>query len=97
MEESNTCSACECTETFPLEPQGNDFTSSGQLGFLLIQTMSGCGAFNIERHANERQGEQKQEERMTEKVRQAKKGSGSEPGQPILDRITDQKTKPLVK
>lgn len=31
-----------------LEPQGNDFTSSGQVGFLLIQTMSGCGALNTE-------------------------------------------------
>lgn len=38
---------------FSLEPQGNDFTSSGQLGFLLIQTMSGCVALNIERRANE--------------------------------------------
>lgn len=71
---------------FPLEPQGNDFTSSGQLGFLPIQTMSGCGALNIERRADERQGK-KQEERMTEKVRRAKKESGSEPGRPILDRI----------
>lgn len=46
---------CVCGEAFSLEPQGNDFTSSGQLGFLLIQTMSGCGALNIERRVNEKE------------------------------------------
>lgn len=38
----------------PLEPRGNDFTSSGQLGFLLMQTISGCGPLNTERRVDER-------------------------------------------
>lgn len=41
-------------KVFSLEPQGNDFTSSGQLGFLQIQTMSGCGALNTEWWEKER-------------------------------------------
>lgn len=63
------CSVCEA---FSLEPQGNDFTSFGQLGFLLIQTMSGCGALNIERLADER-GRKKEEERMRRRREKQKK------------------------
>lgn len=72
---------CVCGEVFSLEPQGNDFTSSGQLGFLLIQTMSGCGALNRERRADERERKKERKKRMRrrrekerDKVRQAKRG-----------------------
>lgn len=50
--EKNKSAVCM---VFSLEPQGNDFISSGQLGFLLIQTMTGCVALNIRRRADERQ------------------------------------------
>lgn len=54
--DSSVCALWVCVcGAFSLEPQGNDFTSSGQLGFLLIQTMSGCGALNVERQEVERE------------------------------------------
>ena len=48
---------CVHSEVFSLEPKGNDFTSSGHLGFLLTQTMSGCRASNREGRGNERKRE----------------------------------------
>ena len=79
---------CLCGEVFSLEPQGNDFTSFGQLGFLLTQTMSGCGALNLERQADERQkgGGGKDEEKKRKK-HEPKEESGLKPGWPILDLI----------
>lgn len=47
--------ACVCVHVcVPLEPRGNDFTSSGQLGFLLVQTMSGRGPLNRGQRVDER-------------------------------------------
>lgn len=90
--------SCVCGEAFSLEPQGNDFTSSGQLGFLLIRTMSGCGPLNIERRADERERKkrggkdeetegEREKEREREKVRQAKRGAWINARTAILDQI----------
>lgn len=67
---------CVCGEAFSLEPQGNDFTSSGQLGFLLIRTMSGCGALNVARRADER--ERQKEEGEKRRWREKEKGKERE-------------------
>lgn len=72
------------SEAISLEPQGNDFTSSGQLGFLLIRTMSGCGTFE---HGGEGEGCMREGGRRKEKEEELKEEPGSEPRRPDLDGI----------
>lgn len=85
-------------KVFSLEPQGNDFTSSGQLGFLQIETIRGYGALNTERRENDREKKtenerirRESEKNKSEKIRQAEilvwiraTATKSQPGKTII-------------
>lgn len=84
---------CTCVGCSTLETRGNDFTSCGQLGFLSMQTMSGCGALGSKcGKGGGVIGGDKQRRSRWGKVRQAERGEVQRP-QPLVKVIGLKKKK----